>query len=424
VTPPSYTGPCKNADSELKVCSFNIQFLGTFKTRDNEGLARILREEGCDVAVIQELDAPPKETYLARNQLDPFLPYPEEVRLSKGFQDFAKKVIETRKKEDGDDPELDASLLRMWPIVSGAVAGVGQSQKPKTVPFPLDSAVDPTCLPTDLRPIEPSKASTDFFAAMERQGFGSFMMSNEDTGPTNYHTNGTASEWWVTFYNPKKVKPAADLPHGFLDKKRMANAVYKRVPFAFPFRTLDDKLDFVLISVHLEPGATGAAVRKRELAGIAGWIEANRGKEDDFLVLGDMNIESKAELDGDAKRASALPPGFVSLNSSALGTNAQLDPKKQRPYDHVVLNRKFTTNEEVPPGTFKVVDLAKAAEPHWKQFIANSTPVQSGQARIPAADEAYPGNPASFDALKFRTTYSDHFPVTFRMCSTETDSDG
>lgn len=45
--------------SQLDVVSFNIQFLGHFKDRDNTALAALLTP--FDIAVIQELVAPPFE---------------------------------------------------------------------------------------------------------------------------------------------------------------------------------------------------------------------------------------------------------------------------------------------------------------------------------------------------------------------------
>ena len=41
----------------LKVCSFNIQFLGSSKSRDDAALSIILKDY--DIVVIQELVAPP-----------------------------------------------------------------------------------------------------------------------------------------------------------------------------------------------------------------------------------------------------------------------------------------------------------------------------------------------------------------------------
>ena len=154
----------------LGVCSFNIQFLGSSKSRDNAGLAELLKRY--DIVVIQELIAPPYDGKFP-NSAD-YVPNPQ-ARL--------------------------------------------------------------------------------FFDCMKQDGF-SYRLSEEDTGPgLKTHLNSSATEWWVVFYKPTKVKPAADLPSGFLSKKLGHNKDFDRVPYAFGFRTLDDQMDFVLISVHLEPGA-------------------------------------------------------------------------------------------------------------------------------------------------------------------------
>ena len=46
---------------ELMICTFNIQFLGHFKNRDNSALADLL--EDYDIVVVQELVAPPDSGY-------------------------------------------------------------------------------------------------------------------------------------------------------------------------------------------------------------------------------------------------------------------------------------------------------------------------------------------------------------------------
>lgn len=43
----------------LFLCSFNIQFVGVERIRDNETLAQILNQEGCDLVAVQELVAMP-----------------------------------------------------------------------------------------------------------------------------------------------------------------------------------------------------------------------------------------------------------------------------------------------------------------------------------------------------------------------------
>ena len=50
-------------------------------------------------------------------------------------------------------------------------------------------------------------------------------------------------------------KPAENLPSGFLSEKRAHGSNFERVGFAFAFRTVDKKVDFVFISVHLRPSS-------------------------------------------------------------------------------------------------------------------------------------------------------------------------
>ena len=51
------------------------------------------------------------------------------------------------------------------------------------------------------------------------------------------------------------------------------------MPYAFPFRTINDNNDFVLISVHLKPNGSRAdkARRLEELTAISEWIDENDG---------------------------------------------------------------------------------------------------------------------------------------------------
>ena len=208
----------------LTICSFNIQFLGHFKKRDDEALASLLRD--FDIVVVQELVAPPF---------------------------------------DGAYPDGE--------------------------PFHMDGE------------------AREFFDAMEAHGFAC-LLSKEDTGTNDtIHTGGTGTEWWVAFFKPGVVEEAPDLPSGFLAEDRSNHPDYERVPWAFAFRTVDTLLDFVLISVHLKPGASEQARRHQELSAIATWIDDHDDVERDFIILGDMNIEDAEEL------AEVTPAGFVSLNN-------------------------------------------------------------------------------------------------------------
>jgi len=297
------------AQGNLSICSFNIQFLGSSKDRDNDALASILNHY--DLVVIQELVAPP---------------YP-------------------------------------------GVFPNGERYKP-----------DPE--------------SKCFFDAMKALGFD-YILSEEDTGTGDtIHSNGTNTEWFVAFFRANRVRRAADLPSGFLAEDRSNNKDYERVPYAFAFRTTSKTLDFVLISVHLQPtsGPANRARRKHELASIATWINRHNEKEKDFIILGDMNIDNAAEL------ADDTPPGLLSLNYECRPTNTNCrDPK---PYDHIMFNPRFTVEID---RRMDVVNLVEAMRGFWHQ------------------PGDYPGDPYNHD--EFRKHYSDHCPVVFQMMIPEVDDD-
>lgn len=303
----------------LRVCSFNIQFLGNSKTRDNQALATLVKD--FDLVVVQELVAPPY-----------------------------------------------------------------------TGTFPNGE------------PFKPDSEAAKFFDPMKANGF-EFKLSEEDTGTGDtIHSNGTSTEWFVTFFKPTVVGEAKDLPSGFLADDRSNHPDYERVPYAFGFRAKAGAPDFVLISVHLMPGdePSAKARRKHELASIAKWIDAHDDKEKDFIILGDMNIEDAAEL------ADATPQGRLSLNDECRRTNTLINDKPgkgAKPYDQVMYNTTFTKNEIDLSFDFKVIDLIEAMRPFW--------PADSGK--------PYPGDP--YDHDKFRTAYSDHHPVEFRILITQTDDD-
>lgn len=306
----------------LAVCSFNIQFLGISKVRDNKGLAAILKD--FDIVVVQELVAPP---------------YP----------------------------------------------GV----------CPVDSTV-----------YKGDPEAAMFFDDMDSAGF-KYILSSEDTGPgENNHNNGTATEWWVTFYKPGKVESVNDkeLPTEFLDPDRTNNPSYDRVPYAFSFRTPDKDMDFVLISVHLHPDGSKADKkrRKEELAAIRKWIDKHDQKEKDFIILGDMNIEDLDELN------DSMPKGFKSLNAACIPTNTNVNGPK--PYDQVMYRSRYSKEIEESFG-FRVYNLIEAMRPFWK-----SAEPYPGGALNPVSEPPYNHN-------KFRALYSDHHPVVFEMAIPDQDDD-
>ena len=191
------------------------------------------------------------------------------------------------------------------------------------------------------------------------------------------HRNGSATEWWVAFFRPAVVQVAADLPSGFLAADRSNHDDSERVPFGFGFRTADESMDFVLISVHLMPGASKRERRRHELATIAQWIDAHDQTERDFIILGDMNIENAVEL------ASATPEGCLSLNDECRPTNTNLNGPK--PYDHMMFNTS-ETGEIDRQFDCQVVDLIDAMRDHWDVSLGS----YPGEPRAPCRAETCP----------------------------------
>ncbi|MBN2461084.1 MAG: hypothetical protein JXB60_05705 [Candidatus Cloacimonetes bacterium] len=70
-------------EKDLKICSFNIQFLGHFKDKDDIGLAQVLKIY--DVVVIQELVAPP---------CDGFYPDASSYSADQEARDFLQAMTE------------------------------------------------------------------------------------------------------------------------------------------------------------------------------------------------------------------------------------------------------------------------------------------------------------------------------------------
>jgi len=242
-------------------------------------------------------------------------------------------------------------------------------------------------------PFKPDPQSAEFFDEMESLGFD-FVLSEEDTGTGDHiHRNGSATEWWVAFFKSATVHVAADLPSGFLAADRSNNDDYERVPYAFAFRTSDESLDFVLISVHLKPGASERGRRRHELTTIAAWIDAHDQTEKDFIILGDTNIENAEEL------ATATPGGYLSLNDECRPTNTNVNGPK--PYDHIMFNTTHT-GEIDRHVDCRVVDLIDAMREWWDASMGS-----------------YPGEPYGHN--RFRKYYSDHHPVVFRLARTVDD---
>ena len=283
---------------------------------------------------------------------------------------------DTKSKENG----ALAYVLREFDIVviQGLVAP----------PFPMKFP--------DGRPVKPADEARDFFNAMLIYGF-EYELSLEDTGPgERIHRNKTSTEWWVTFYKDDRVKVATDLPRGYLAGDRSNHSDYDRVPHAFAFRTINDSLDFVLVSVHLRAGSSerDTSRKKHELAAAKAWIDANNTTEKDFIVLGDMNIEENNEL------STVTPFGFHSLNDECRPTNT--DISSPRPNSHVMYN-PLQIQELDKTFDLQIVDLIAALEELWRK------------------EDPYPGEPYVHD--RFIKYYSPYQPIVFRLTVPAKDDD-
>jgi exonuclease III len=294
-----------HSQDTLSICSFNIQFLGHFQTRENAILAEIVKDN--DIVVVQEMVAAP-------------------------------------------------------------IAGV----------YPDGTAY------------QKDKESAAFVDEMKKRGF-SYWMSNEDTGPTKNHTPTPASEWWIVFYKSKTVQPdSVNRFYGFISDPKIKNTTFQRVPYAFPFKAVNGKSNFTLISVHLQPGDSSdeKLVRQRELKGLFDWVSSQTEKNKDYYVLGDCNIYKQDEF------ISYNEKGFWSLNEKCLNTNSSLyrGPTKGYPYDHVFYGT--SSKEDLILNSFEVVDLKQ-------EIVEHSEP---GQFNLEPYVHDY-----------FRTKFSDHLPVTFKL---------
>jgi endonuclease I len=248
----------------------------------------------------------------------------------------------------------------------------------------------------DNEPFERDEQAAEFFSAMADRGFD-YVLSVEDTGPSDdIHVAGTATEWWVAFFDPARVRSAFDLPSGFLEADRSANQHFDRVPYAFAFRTMNALLDFVLVPVHLRPGLRNvdAERRREELGAVHDWIESQGSAERDYIILGDMNIEDADELESDR------PDEFVSLNEECRATNT--NSNSPRPFDHVMVNPAFTTEVDAAFG-LRIVNLIDAFRQSW------------------SGEGVYPGDP--YDHNLFSQIYSDHNPIMFRLVEPAGDDD-
>lgn len=289
----------------IRACSFNIKFLGSSKSKENEKLTELLNP--FDLVIVQELVSPPYSGV-----------YPD----GEAFQ--------------GDEE------------------------------------------------------SATFFDLMSAKGFKHYL-SYEDTGKKKNHTSASQSEWFVVFYRPELLKADSSRCQ-FISNPLVANPVFDRVPFRFQFSTLDKTLDFSIINVHLASAESADEERKAELQSIETYARSQYSNEKDFIVVGDMNIQSQSEFQ------HVLPAKWESLNDECRATNlaAARNPDNQKPYDHVVYYPEFTANDLDLEYDLQILNIYEQFYPNWAAQNASS-----------AASSSW--------VTSFGAVFSDHYPVTFRL---------
>ena len=132
-------------------------------------------------------------------------------------------------------------------------------------------------------------------------------------------------------------------------------------------------MDFVIINVHLSPGENKDEQRKAELLNIADWIDQHDAQEQDFYIVGDMNIENAEELQ------AIMPAGFISLNDECQKTNTATGTSKS--YEHVMYRpaQRAALDEIDEAFDFQVINLIDAMRNTWQGL------------------ETYPGDPFYFE---------------------------
>jgi endonuclease/exonuclease/phosphatase family metal-dependent hydrolase len=391
--------PAKKSD-EVTVCSFNIQFLGNSRIRKNDYLANLLTT-ACDVIFVQELLAAPT-FWPARNDL--VKDKTEEVPL------FRPALTSQEKQADLKEGRVESGIV--WST------------------YPNGDAV------------KFGERTTPFFEGMVKRGF-SFVLSQDKTSRRTNHSNGAESEWFVAFFDPKKLSPTYPEYTTFLKEGQdslVGGGDFIRVPHGFGFRTVDNKLDFVAVSVHLhftfkpevlkeikssyDTGApterakyehlfgpvgkltvpeVDARQRAHELGFIRKWINERAGTlpahEQDFLILGDMNIENTNDLQRMLKDLN-----MRSFNEKCVYTNASYEPDNQTSqacYDQIFFDETYLKEADLSPsGGFNVFDLTK--------MVPN---IRDDKGKMIA------------DPTQFRTEYSDHFPVMIKLKIPDRDDD-
>ncbi|MGE3975716.1 MAG: endonuclease/exonuclease/phosphatase family protein [Bdellovibrionales bacterium] len=227
----------ENISSQLKICSFNIQFLGASRVRETSALSQILKKAGCDMVVVQELIAPPDVRRLPASK------YYGEERMPQ-FPGTNQEWVPNDRSTDFFERMYEAGFDNF------------EMSEEDTGPGPKNHI---------------NSTATEWWVVF----FKSRKVEVHSVLPTGFVSGPLAQ-------NPNWDR----VPYAF--SFRCKNTVR------------ENQTDFTLLSVHLHTGATRANAlrRKAELEKLYRWIDLRKRSitERDYFILGDMNIEDGQEL--------------------------------------------------------------------------------------------------------------------------------
>jgi hypothetical protein len=214
----------------------------------------------------------------------------------------------------------------------------------------------------------PDQEAKAFVQAMAQHGFR-YRISPENSGRTTNRVNTTAAEFTAVFYKTQYIGlgafgPNGPVPEEFVSMPLVANPIFDRVPYAIPMHVIKPDgtrgNDFVLLSVHLHAGSQESSTsdevsrRNGEIKVLMQWAEKIKAQygEEDFIIVGDMNIRHRSELDALFAEDNTL--GWTTLNMDSLPSNLILS----RPYNQVLYPRGGSKHFNMLT-KMKVVDLGK-----------------------------------------------------------------
>ncbi|MBU1220524.1 hypothetical protein KKF34_02130 [Myxococcota bacterium] len=375
--------------SSLKICSFNIKWLGHFKDRENSDLASVVSP--CDIVVVQELVAAPtcpagyEESHCpakawkqpAQNgakvksdiikgdaETDKFV----KAMAMKNFRFFIASK-DTGKKANSSSPQSE------WPIV------FYKANKVRILPegsIYIDTEVT-------LNKVYSYVPHTFSFKSVD--GKTDFVLISVHLTP-----NKSTGEQQVckVIYKPKKLPENPVLTSG-KDKRQPSK---------------NDQSE----------------KRKSEINAILSWIEKKiaDGKEKDYIILGDMNLE-KTEC---RALAQSLKNGWKTLNSDCEST---VTSKGNKPFDHIFVNQNYSTEamefsffnlrELMPPEPTIDVSPTPVMNPMTKTAKQPRGAIAMGTSTMSPKSVKEPvKKPPTFYCL-----YSDHNPIYFEWRYTRDD---